>query len=292
MKISNTSKGIFLIVCAAFSFAAMNTFVKLAGDLPFLQKAFFRNIIPFLLSSALLLRTQTKVIIHKKNIFWLILRSTCGTLGVLCNFYAVDRLILSDASILAKLAPFFAIIMSFFILREKVNLFRVVTVILAFIGSIFIVNPDFNAVSISIPALISALGALAAGTAYTIIRKLGERGQDSISIIFFFAAFSTLVVLPSFIINFQPMDSLQFLYLILAGICATIAQFSVTNAYMFAPAKKISVYDYSQVLFAAIFGYIFYSEIPTSNSIIGYVIITGVGIASFLYSKKKKLTFF
>ncbi len=287
MKISNTSKGIFLIIIAALGFSSMNAFVKLAGDLPFLQKVFFRNIIPFLLSAFLVVKSRTGVTIHKNNILWLIVRSICGTIGVLCNFYAVDNLILSDASMLAKLAPFFAIIMSFFLLHEKISPFRIMTVLIAFIGSIFIVNPNLNAVSISIPAIIGIFGAFASGTAYTIIRKLGERGQDPVSIILFFAGFSTLAVTPSFIINFEPMTTMQICYLILAGLCATFAQFAVTNAYMFAPAKKISVYDYSQVLFAAVLGFFIYGELPVAHSFIGYIIIIGIGIISFFYSKRK-----
>ncbi len=286
MKISNTSKGIFLIVLAAFSFASMNTFVKLAGDISFLQKAFFRNIIPFVISASFIIKSKIGIQIDKHNIPLLIVRSCCGTIGVLCNFYAVDNLILSDASMLGKLAPFFAIIMSYIILRENVSPFRILTVMVAFIGSIFIVNPSFSAVQISIPALIAVLGAFGAGCAYTIVRKLGERGQSATSIVMFFSAFSTLVVTPSFFINYQPMSISQIILLIIAGLFAAMGQFAVTNAYMFAPAKNISVYDYSQVLFAAVYGFFLYTEIPTSNSIIGYVIIIGVGIANFLYSKK------
>ncbi len=287
MKISNTTKGILLIITAAFAFATMNSFVKLAGDLPFLQKAFFRNIIPLIISASLILKTKTGITIEKRNIPLLIVRSCCGTIGVLCNFYAVDNLILSDASMLGKLAPFFAIIMSLIILREKVSPFRIFIVVAAFIGSIFIVNPDLTAISPSFPALIAVLGAFGAGCAYTIVRKLGERGQDATSIVLFFSAFSTLVVTPSFILNQEPMTVSQIVLLVCAGIFATIGQFAVTNAYIYAPAKRISVYDYSQVLFAALYGFFLYTELPTSNSIIGYIIIIAMGIISFLYGKKK-----
>ncbi len=286
MKIQNTTKGILLIIIAAFGFATMNTFVKLAGDISFFQKAFFRNSIPFIISTLVIVKNNEKVTIQRKNVPTLILRSCAGTVGVLCNFYAVDNLILSDASMLGKLAPFFAIFMSFIILREKVSLFRIATVIVAFIGSAFIVNPTFSAISISIPALVAVLGAFGAGTAYTLVRKLGEQGQNPTSIIMFFSGFSTIIVTPSFIINHQVMSASQIIYLCLAGLSATIGQFAVTNAYIYAPAKRISVYDYSQVFFAAIYGFFIYAEIPTSNSIIGYVIITAMGVISFLYTKK------
>ena len=72
------------------------------------------------------------------------------------------------------------------------------------------------------------------------------------------------------------MSSKQLLFLILAGLSAALGQFSITNAYKFAPAKKLSVFDYAQVVFATIWGFILFGEIPTVLSIIGYVIIIGM----------------
>ncbi len=286
MKLQDTTKGIILILVAAFGFATMNTFVKLAGDISFFQKAFFRNIIPFIFSFFFLLKNKTPIRFKKENSTLLILRSCFGTLGIVCNFYAVDNLILSDASMLGKLAPFFAILMSFLILREKASVFRIFTVIIAFVGSVFIINPNLSSFSVSIPSLVAILGSFGAGTAYTLVRKLGERGQNPTSIILFFSAFSSIAVIPFFIFDYQSMSTSQIWYLIMAGVFATIGQFAVTNAYIFAPAKKISVYDYSQVLFAALYGFFLYSEIPSTNSFIGYFIIILTGIISFLYSKK------
>ena len=63
--------------------------------------------------------------------------------------------------------------------------------------------------------------------------------------------------------------------LLLAGLAATGVQFCITAAYKFAPAKQISVYDYTQVLFAALLGFVFLGQIPDSMSFIGYAIIIG-----------------
>ena len=78
------------------------------------------------------------------------------------------------------------------------------------------------------------------------------------------------------IVNFKPMSAMQWLILILAGLSAALGQFSITTAYRFAPAKKLSVFDYTQVIFATIWGLIFFHEMPTFFSIIGYAIIIGV----------------
>ena len=64
----------------------------------------------------------------------------------------------------------------------------------------------------------------------------------------------------------------------LGGTAAALGQFSITSAYRFAPAKNISVFDYTQVIFAAILGFIFLGEFPTIYSFIGYAIIIGVAV--------------
>ena len=78
----------------------------------------------------------------------------------------------------------------------------------------------------------------------------------------------------------------QLLMLLLCACSACIGQFGITCAYLCAPAKEISVYDYSQILFAAALGYIFFHQIPDVWSVVGYVLICGAGIVMFLYNRR------
>lgn len=100
-----------------------------------------------------------------------------------------------------------------------------------------------------------------------------------------FSLFSCMLTFPFMVFNFAPMSLKQWLFLILAGLAAALGQFSITSAYKFAPAKKLSVFDYTQVIFATVWGLIFFQEIPTVFSIIGYVIIIGI---AFVRWKKAK----
>lgn len=99
------------------------------------------------------------------------------------------------------------------------------------------------------------LSGMGAGAAYTFVRKLGARNENPTRIIFYFSAFSCLLCLPFLIFSYQHMSPLQLLYLILAGTFACVGQLGITKAYLCAPAKEISVYDYTQVIFAAILGF-------------------------------------
>lgn len=282
---SKQIKGILCILSAAFFFALMTVFVRLAGDLPTMEKALFRNGVALIVSIVILLRSKEKIVITKPSLKYLFLRAAFGTVGLICNFYAIDNMNISDANMLNKLSPFFAILMSIFILKEKAKKLDWIVVAIAFAGAMFVVKPGFSMQAL--PGIIGFIGGFGAGVAYTFVRKLGMNGVKGPVIVFFFSAFSTLVCLPFAIVQYQPMSGQQFLFLLLAGIAATGGQLSITAAYTFAPAKDISVYDYTQVIFAALFGFFIFAQQPDVLSVIGYVLIIGVAVFKFLYEKKK-----
>ena len=279
-------KGVLFLILSAFSFSLMSLFVRLAGDLPTFQKAFFRNLIATI-AGAVALAKSGSFKMKKGSLPTLLLRSIVGTVGIVGNFYAIDRMNISDASILNKLAPFFSVVFSIIILKEKASWKDWLFVIIAFLGAVFVVKPSAE-ITKSLPALVGVLGGLGAGMAYTFVRKLGQQGERKAYIVFFFSAFSTLVLLPMMIIQYEPMTWIQLLFLVLAGCAASCAQFSVTAAYTYAPAKSISVYDYTQVLFTALWGLIFLTEIPDVWSIIGYVIIIGAAVIKYLVARKEE----
>ena len=201
---NSKTKGILCIVTAAFCFAFMSLCVRLAGDLPSMQKILFRNLLAFFIVGAGLVRKPEKLEIHKGDLKFLFLRSICGTVGIVCNFYAIDHLVLSDANMLNKLSPFFAIIMSTFILKEKANKVEWGAVVLAFTGALLVIKPSFDIQFVY--GLIGALGGLGAGIAYTYVRKLGKMGVKGPVIVLCFSLFSCVVTLPFFIIGYKPMS--------------------------------------------------------------------------------------
>ena len=272
-------KGILFILLAALGFAFMSFFVKLAGNVPTMQKAFFRNIVAVLIASVSLVRYKGSLHVDKRDYLPLFLRSLFGTIGLIFNFWAISRLALPDANILNKMSPFFAVLMSIFILGERPNSMDILTVIVAFIGAMFVVKPTAGLASL--PAIVGLIGGMCAGTAYTFVRKLGKHNVPGPLIVFVFSAFSSIVCLIPMLMDYQPMTFIQLLCLILAGCSAALGQFSVTAAYTFAPAKEISVFDYSQVIYAAILGFLVFHEWPDRMSLIGYVLIIGTAIVKW-----------
>ena len=284
MKIKNKNKAILFLVMSSLFFALMSLFVRLSGDLPTFQKMFFRNFIAAVISIIILIKNKISFFPNKAgNLPYLGMRTLCGLLGVFCNFYAVDHLLLSDASILNKMSPFFVVIFSYLILKEKPNLVQILSVFGAFVGALFVIKPSFQNADL-VASLIGFAGGLFAGLAYAFIRKCTLGGEHSSYVVFFFSFVSTVVLLPFAIVSYEPMSFYQLSMLLLAGFSAAGGQFMITLAYKNAPSKEISVYDYSQIIFSAFLGFFMFSQVPDVYSIIGYVVIILMAVLSFLYS--------
>ena len=242
-----------MIILSAFFFACMNVSVRLAGDLPSVEKSFFRNLVAAVFAAVILCKNRT-----------------------------VPK---ADASILNKLSPFFAIIFSFLLLKEKIRPAQAACVALAFIGCLFVVKPGFQNAAL-VPALIGVCGGLGAGIAYTMVRVLGTHGVKGPVIVFYFSFFSCLSVVPWMLFHFTPMSMKQLVTLLMAGLFAAGGQFTITAAYTYAPAGKISIFDYSQIIFATMLGFILFGEIPDKYSFTGYVLIILASLGTFLYNMR------
>lgn len=286
--VNKRTKGILLLILSAFFFACMNMFVKLSGEeLPVFQKVFFRNAMAAIIAFIVLLKNKAPLKPSVKgSLPFLILRTLFGLMGVVCNYYALETLVLSDASILNKMSPFFAVLFSFIFIKERPRLYQWLILGGALFGALFVIKPSF-ANAAFIPALVGFLGGVFAGAAYGCVRKLGVMGENNPYIVFFFSTVSTLVVTPIMIAGYVPMTALQWVYLLSAGVSAALAQFSITAAYTCAPAKEISVYDFSQIIFASLMSLIVFSQAPDLYSIIGYAIIIGMAVLNFILSNRK-----
>ena len=282
-------KGIFFIILSSFCFAVMNLFVSMAGDVPAMQKSFFRNIVSALFAFLMIVKNGEKPGIRdRKNLPDYILRSLFGTLGIICNFYAVSHLNLADASMLNKMSPFFTLLFSMLILGETATLFQIACVAGAFVGSLFIIKPAFGSMAL-FPSLVGLCGGMAAGAAYTMLRKLRLAGEPGPMIILFFSVFSCVFCLPSMLLDYAPMSGRQLGMLLLAGLFASGGQFSITAAYSYAPANQISVYDYSMMIFSTLLGFFVLGQVPDALSFIGYFVICAMAVLMFLYNRRREV---
>ena len=287
----NFSKGIFFVILSSLGFALMSFFVSASGDVPFLQKTIFRNGVSLIIALITLIPKAVKnpSVFHfeKGGFKFLLLRAVFGTVGIFGNFYALSHLHVGDAAMLNKMSPFFSILASFLFLGESISPLSLIGLIAAFSGSLLVIKPSLD-FSHLLPSLAGFASGMGAGFAYACVRKCHTYKIDSSIIVAFFSLFSTILALPSIIIDFHPMTLIQLIFLLSAGGAAALGQFSITAAYFACPASKISIYEYSNVLFASLLGFIFLGQKPDWMSIAGYAIIISAAVFIFLFNKKKE----
>lgn len=286
-KVSNHTKGIICILLSALCFSGMSSFINLSGNVPVAQKIFFRNLVAFFIAAFMLLKNKERFLPTKGCLPYHIIRSSVGLLGVFGNFYAITHMSsTADAAMLNKMSPFFTLIFSAIFLKEKVKPRQAIAIGIAFVGAMFVIKPTLSNIDL-IPSLAGFIGGIGAGAAYTCVRHMGNKGENSRFTVFFFSLFSCLVTAPYLIFNFHPMTKMQWIYLIMVGVCAAGGQFAITAAYTFAPSREISIYDYSNVIFTAISGYFFLGgQVPDLWSFIGYAIICSMAVWMFIYNNK------
>lgn len=285
-KSGSVRKGIFYILVSAFGFSVMNLCVTLSGDLPTFQKALFRNGGAMIVSFILFLKSGDKPDTKPGDLGLLLLRALLGSVGLFANFYALDHMMISDASMLNKLAPFFTLILSAIFLKEKASWKQYLFVIIAFAGMLFIVKPQMGFTESMGASIVGIIGGFGAGAAYACVRGLGKRGMPSSQIVFGFSLISTLIAIPFVVMDHAAMSLKQVLILLVAALGATLGQFGVTWAYREAPSKDISIFDYFTVIFSALWGFLFLGQIPDAYSCIGYAIIFASAYMMFLYNRK------
>lgn len=279
----NRPKAITLMLISALSFSIMSAMVKLSGDIPIFEKVFFRNLIGLIIAYIMVKNSNIRLMGKRENQKYLLSRSILGLLGVILNFYALRYLVLSDASMLNKISPFFVTLFAIVFLKEKITKIHIPTLIIVFLGALLIIKPQFN-FSV-MPSLAGFVSAMFAAGSYTLIRFLSGR-EKSATIVFYFTFISVIVMFPLMILNYQKPTIIQFAFLIGTGVFAAIDQFALTNAYRYAPAGEVSIYNYISIISSAIIGFIIWSEVPDFLSIVGTVVIIAVAIFIYIYNEK------
>ncbi|HHD2752379.1 TPA: DMT family transporter [Clostridium perfringens] len=280
---NSKTKGIIFMILSSAAFATMNLLSKLAEGVNSYQKTFLTNVVATVIVCFIIAYKKGSFFGKKESRKYLLSRGVAGTLAILTNYYALDKMFLSDATILTKLAPFFTIIFSYLLISEKITKKQAILLLIAFGGSLFVIKPQFS--TAVIPALIGVASAGFAGFAYTMIRVLGNK-EDFWTIILSFTGIATIVMLPSMFMNTENLTMMNVLLLVGAGVAFTLGQVALTVAYKNAPASEISMYDYIGLIIAAMYGFMFFKEIPDFLSFLGYVIIIGASILNILNGKK------
>lgn len=280
-------RAIALMLTSALCFSIMGVFVKLAHDVPVVEKVMFRNLVTLGVAGAIALARRRPLTGRPGNRRWLLLRSLLGIGGVGCYFWSIERLLLADAAMLNKLSPFFVFLLAGPMLGERQRRSTALALLLAFTGAILVIKPRFD-VSV-IPALVGLASALFAGSAYTVLRHLRDRETPE-TIIFVFSAVTVALTAPLVAVGFSPPTGMAPWWLAGIGLAAAGGQFGLTAAYRHAPAAEVSLYSYAVILFSALFGFVVFAEVPDLWSGLGGILILCAGTLVWLVNRPGRVT--
>ena len=277
---NNIKLAVFTMILSALSFSIMQIIVKVSSkNIPLMEQVFSRNFITLLISFIFIVKNKEKIFPDKKNIIAVISRAIFGYLGVVTFFYATNNMLLADASVLQRTSPFWATIFAFIISKEKIFKIQWLALIIAIVGSIFIIKPQMN--SNILTSLIALSSAIFAGVSYAIIGYLKGKESNSL-IIFYFSLISSLISLLYFQSFIMP-NLYDLIMLILIGVFAGLGQFFLTISCKKAPVSTVSIFNYSGVIFSYLLSIFVLNEILDAYSIFGTILTIIAALMVYFY---------
>jgi len=274
----------FLSVC---TFSVMDLLVKWSSDYPTGEVLFFRGFFGLLPTYFLIPKHKLKTFYtttrSKEHLF----RCLMGLMALIAIVVALRELPLAVVVSLSYAAPLFITVLSIFLLSEKVGVFRWVAVLIGFIGVIIIAEPGFKGMNyLYFLPLIFCIGM--AFVTIT-IRKLSSTEPIWLISIFFTITISIagLATIPMGWImpNFQ-----DFILLALIGVTGGSANLFLTQSYKLSEVSLVAPLKYLALIFAIIFGYLIWNEIPTVKTLIGASLVIFASLIIFkreIYHKQK-----
>tara|TARA_Y100000590_G_scaffold406501_1_gene495854 strand:- start:2950 stop:3834 length:885 start_codon:yes stop_codon:yes gene_type:complete len=278
---------VYMIVSVLF-FSFMDILIKITDEYDVGQTMFFRATFGLIPIFFLIPKKKINNFYKTKNIKLHFYRSFFGAIAMAAIFVGLRNLQLAEVTAMAFSAPLWVVIFSMFFLSEKIRAKRWIAVALGFIGVVVISKPGFDNLNFYyIYPIIFCIGF--AGVSI-IIRKLTLAGEPVWLIAFYFSVASGLGGLLTIPFGLWKMpNTYDFILLILIGLLGSIANLLLTQSYKLAEVTLTTPLKYLSLVFAIIFGFYFFNEIPTINTILGAgLIVVSSAIIFFRESQLKK----
>ena len=285
MKINNNQSGSLYFLASVLLFSMMELLVKLlSNDYPTGEIVFARGLfglIPIL------------IIIPKKNFFknfktkklkLHLIRTVTGCFALISIFIGIKYLPLADAISITFAAPIFATFFSIFILNEIVGKKRWFAIVIGFIGILVILKPGTSLFSIyTIFPIFFCIGFAASATAIKILSKT----EENYLIAFYYTLGLTFISIFLDTFNLRIPSNEDFIIFFLIGITGSFGNILITEAYRKAEVSLITPIKYLNLIFAIIFGYFLFNEVPSIFTILGSMFI--IFSTMIIFSREKKL---
>ena len=278
---------VYMIVSVLF-FSFMDILIKVTDEYDVGQTMFFRAFFGLIPIYFLIPKEKIKDFYKTKNFKLHFYRSFFGAIAMAAIFIGLRNLQLAEVTALAFSAPLWVVIFSMFFLSETIRLKRWIAVGLGFVGTIIISKPGFDNLNFYyIYPIIFCIGF--AGVSI-LIRKLTLAGEPVWLIAFYFSLFSGLGGLITLPLGRWIMPNpYDFVLLILIGLLGSVANLLLTQSYKLAEVTLTTPLKYLSLVFAIIFGFYFFKEVPSIYTLSGAgLIVVSSAIIFFRESELKK----
>lgn len=268
--------GVLMSLIGFVVFSSHDALIKsLGGDYAVFQIVFFSVLFSFVPMTLIMAtdRTEANFVPHRP--LFLALRTATVIIGMVSAFYAFTVLSLAEAYALLFASPLLITALSVPFLGERVGVQRWLAVLLGLIGVLIVLRPGAQPMSLGHLAGLTA--AIANSVGAIIVRKVGKEERSQTMILF--PMLAVLLIMAAFMPGqYQPMPILDLGTLALMGFLLTCGQLFVLQGYRNAPAALIAPMQYSQIIWAALFGLLFFSEVPDAWVGAGSTLIIGSGV--------------
>ena len=247
---------------------------------------FFRNVVGLILFLPFIFKQGTGFVKTEK--LWMhTWRSIVGLAAMYGFFYAIAHLKLSNAMVFTYSSPIFIPVIAWLFLKEKITIAMICAAVLGFIGVFCVAKPDQGLLNwISVIGIASSL---LASMAFVTVRALTQTEPPERIVFYFCLIGSTLSVIPMFWV-WRSYHLQELLFLIGAGILANVSQIFMSHAYRLAPAGQIAPVNYMAIIFAGVWGFLLWNEVPDLYSVIGFcIILLAILLCSPLTQRQRKM---
>tara|TARA_Y100001968_G_scaffold139942_1_gene128054 strand:+ start:128 stop:1066 length:939 start_codon:yes stop_codon:yes gene_type:complete len=270
-KSNKNQNGFKYLIGSGFAFSLMTVCVKAIGEeIPVAELVFARAFISIIITRFMLLKNNINPWGNQKKL--LILRGLLGTGALFCIFKALTVLPIATATVIQYTYPTFTVICAYFILKEKVKRSIIISIIIGWLGILFVAKPEWNIneniFNIILSLSIAIIGALLTSLAYIFVRKLSAK-EHRLVIIYYFPLVSIPISIPFIINNFVVPSGTEWLLIIGIGLFTQIGQLCITEGLRLIPAGQATSLNYSQVVFASLWGALIFKEPITSSIYLG-----------------------
>ena len=276
--------GAFFMVAGAFFFSLMGLLVKTVGErIPIQEIVLVRAVFTFTLSYLAL--RQLEVSPWGQRRAMLLGRGIVGFIALSGFYYSVVHMPLASATVVQYTNPIFAALFAVPVLRERITARDFIALIVSIFGVLLIAQPSFLVRGFEVdqnllPVAIGLTGAVGSGAAYVLVRKLSKSGEHPMVIVFYFALVSVVLSIPTSVANIVWPTLLEWTIMIGVGITTQLGQVSITRGLSRLKAARASAIGYLQIVFATIWGAIFFSQIPEVATICGAALIVGSNLVA------------